>query len=306
MRTFHITPTSLQIRNRATGHNQNPPPKKSGTPSQGYKLNVSKIKKLIWLWFCMRNSSEGLYFYTISFPKKTPDDVAHRIFNSSMTNLRKHQGLVNYLWITERQKNGTIHYHMFVGEFIKIRKFNQAIKAGLQTQFNQGHTPHTTQEIINSYNGVHISRDKQRRVVNFHKLSNTKARKAAINYITKYITKPEKEEQEPFFNLRWHCSRSLSALQLSYSGVTEEEVLEMFQEESISETEFYETEWGDIIYPFQAIPRHPVFKRYLEEQEFIFSMYQPQNKTKYEDFKNALRAIYQKEIEKDFRASFQE
>lgn len=304
MRTFHITPTALHIRNKPPGNSSATPPKREGSSSEGYKLNVSKIKKMIWLWFCMKESSEGLFFYTISFPLATPDNIAHKLFNSVLTNLRKHQGLINYLWITERQGNGTIHYHMFVGEVIKVQKFNKAVRSALLSQLKKGFLTNITEEEIGRYNGVHISKNKGGKVQNFHKLTDKKSRQAAINYITKYITKPERDNQAPFLNLRWHCSRSISALQLSYSIRDEAEINEILESQAIDQSKFFETDWGTIIFPFQQIPVTGSWRRYIQEQEFLFKMSQPKNKETYEDFKATIRIYSQKKVKQEFEGNF--
>ncbi len=174
-----------------------------------YKLPKSKIRSKCYSFFHLKASQNFCAFYSISFPANLADNMCFKVFNTWLTRCRKEQKLKSYLWITERQKNGTLHYHMLTNNYMNIREVNNYMRVALLNQKRKGNIPNSI-NVPDNYNGVdvdnlyHSKRAKHKR----KKMSKEKAQKKLSYYITKYITKNEEE----FKHLAWHCSRDISAL----------------------------------------------------------------------------------------------
>jgi len=170
-----------------------------------YSVDKSEIKKRIQCYVNQMKDEKMLYFWTISFPPGTNDDTAHLLWNKWLTRLRKEKMLKSYLWITERQKNKTIHFHMCINKRMCVKKANRFMRASIMTCIDQRLINYTREQAKN-YNGVDIAKDKKtKRVVNFAK---KKSEKALTAYLTKYVTKND----EKFSHLAWHSSREYSNL----------------------------------------------------------------------------------------------
>lgn len=173
------------------------------------KLNKSKLKNKICAFFNLEASARFCAFYSISFPLHLSDNMAYQLFNTWLTRCRKLQGLLSYLWVAERQKNGTIHFHMITNCFMNIKAVNGYMKQSLITQSKNG-TISATIEELNKYNGVDVDNlyKSKRHKSATNNLSRNQSRKKLNKYLTKYITKNEIKS----VRLPWHCSRDISAL----------------------------------------------------------------------------------------------
>jgi hypothetical protein len=159
-----------------------------------YKLNKSKVRKKCNAFSRLEKSKKFLAFYSISFPKGLPDENAYKIFNIWLTRCRKDCGLKSYIWVAERQKNGTVHFHLLSNDFMQIQTVNGFMASCLSSEKKNGLEALKWVK-IEKYNGVDVKKvDKNR--------------KSLIGYLTKYITKNEIE----FTHLPWHCSRDVSRL----------------------------------------------------------------------------------------------
>jgi hypothetical protein len=164
-----------------------------------------------------------LYFFTVTFLEGTPDSVCYQMLNTWLTELRQEtkkrkQMLKSYLWVAERQKNGTIHFHIAIPHYMNAPKANRLMKNVILDLKNKNDSrlQHWTRAEIVKYNGVHITKNKQtKRPVNF--AAGGKDR-ALANYLTKYITKNDTTME----NLAWHCSRDWSALIVGMTFTREE------------------------------------------------------------------------------------
>jgi len=174
-----------------------------------YTLNKSKVKKKIAAFFTLNASKNFCAFYSISFPFNLSDKLAYQLFNTWLTRCRTLQGLHSYLWISERQANGTIHFHLITNVFMKIKEVNGYMRASLITQLNKGNltTPLATLE---AYNGCDVDNlYKSKRADQKKKtLDNAESRRKLQRYLTKYVSKND----IAFYRLPWHCSRDVSAL----------------------------------------------------------------------------------------------
>jgi hypothetical protein len=211
---------------------------------KSYSLNTKVVSRKLMSFFHSKLASKQVSFYTISFPVATSDDTAFEVLNIVLTRLRKgyslseqanylinlfraqksdkwlaymqlcaksavqHQ-LKNYLWVSERQKNGTIHFHLVTSDNLNVIVFNHFVAAAI---FGSQHSKINQDSLINTslskFNGVDSSKSMQK-VTDV-----TRLRK----YITKYITK----NKAVFTHFCWHCSRSISALFTSKQYTIEE------------------------------------------------------------------------------------
>ena len=144
-------------------------------PNTLYKVNKSIVSNRIKQMVLQMKGQKELYFWTITFPDKSDDSTAHYLFNKWLTRCRQERLLKSYLWISERQDNGTIHFHIAIAYKMDVKRANRFMRACIMYSINDRVTNYTRDQAKN-YNGVHISKDKKTgRVVNFAKQSKQKA-----------------------------------------------------------------------------------------------------------------------------------
>lgn len=145
---------------------------------------------------------------TISFPPCVSEHNGMQALNTWLTAIRLKLG--QYIWVSEFQQNGTIHYHLLILKRVNIVKVNRAMKVVLCNLVRDGVIKHNL-SAMKRYNGVDLAKDrKTRQVTNF---CDPKSRKALGWYITKYITK----NNATFKHAAWGCSRAFSAI---FTGLT--------------------------------------------------------------------------------------
>lgn len=175
---------------------QEPKKKENEEPKRIYKLtnSKSKVRKNCYAFSRLEKSKRFFAFYSISFPEGISDETGYKLFNTWLTRCRKKQNLKSYLWVAERQKNGTIHFHLLTNDYMKIRTVNGFMATSLTNEKKRGNE--ALKEVDTAiYNGVDVKKVKN-------------GRKSLIGYLTKYVTKNEIE----FYRLPWHCSRDVSRL----------------------------------------------------------------------------------------------
>ena len=187
--------------------------------SRSYRINKKEVRQRLLGYLNTMKGKKELYFWTVTFPQGTPDDLCYRIFNIWLTSLRKYRMLKEYLWIAERQdgtrndfqhSTDTLHFHIAIPHRMDVHRANSMMQGTLKTFSKRGEIPFTVYQ-CRRYNGVHISKNRKTgRVVNF---AIKKGSRALSNYLTKYVTKNESE----FSHLAWHNSRGYSSL---FTGVT--------------------------------------------------------------------------------------
>lgn len=99
--------------------------------NQSYRINKSKVKKKCHALSRLEKSKKFLAFYTITFQVVLTDQICYRFFNTWLTRCRKSTGLKTYLWVAERQKKNTIHYHLLTNDFMQIQAVNGYMIAAL-------------------------------------------------------------------------------------------------------------------------------------------------------------------------------
>lgn len=166
---------------------------------EGFRLNKKKVREKCAALFSLDKARTFLAFYSISFPAGWSDDDGITCLNQWLTRLRKEYGLTHYLWVAERQKNGTIHFHLLTTERMTVKKSGEPLsgtngllakiidyqitKKGLNFKFER-----------EKYNGVDVREVKNR--------------KNLASYLTKYVSKNNTEMK----CLCYHSSRSVSQL----------------------------------------------------------------------------------------------
>lgn len=179
---------------------------------KNYFINKKQVRQRILGYLNTQKGKKELYFWTITFPAKTPDDLCYQLFNIWLTSLRKYRMLRDYIWIAERQpqKTNTIHFHLAIPHRMCVQRANAMMAGTLKTFAKRGGLPFTVWQCAR-YNGVDIAKDrKTKRVINF---ANKKGSRALAIYLTKYITKND----SAFTHLAWHNSRGYSSV---FTGVT--------------------------------------------------------------------------------------
>lgn len=180
------------------------------TKFRGYTINKQLVRQRILGYLNTMKGEKELYFWTVTFPLGLSDDTIYQIFNIWLTSLRQYKMLKEYVWIAERQKNGTIHYHIAVPHKMPVYKANAMMQGTLKGFAKKGLIPVTVHQ-CKRYNGVDIAKNRNtKRVTNF---ANKKGAKSLTVYLTKYITKNDGK----FSRLAWHNSRGYSSI---FTGVT--------------------------------------------------------------------------------------
>lgn len=188
-------------------------------PRRTYTVHKQQVRQRILGYINTQRGKKELYFWTVTFPMGTPDDIGYQIFNIWLTKLRQYKMLKEYLWIAERQDGkrndyqsatNTIHYHIAIPHKLPVQRANAMMAGTLKTFARRGLIPFSV-HACKRYNGVDICKHRTtRRVVNF---ANKKGSRALGQYLTKYITKNDGE----FTRLAWHNSRGFSSI---FTGVT--------------------------------------------------------------------------------------
>lgn len=160
---------------------------------EGYKVNKSMIRAKSEVFMRTPTGRKFMAFYSLSFPLGFIDQDAMKCLNIWLTRVRKMSPKINYLWVAERQKNGTIHFHVLVDRFLNIRVVNHFMAVSID-KVNRDQGSKYGDFNRNRYNGVDV-----KRVFNA---------KGMRNYLAKYMTKANE-----IFNCRANgMSRYVSAL----------------------------------------------------------------------------------------------
>ena len=173
------------------------------------RLNKSKLKGKMFALFNLKYSRRYIAFYSISFPIGISDDAAFKAMNYWLTCLRKNYKLENYVWVTERQKNNTIHFHLLTNNFMNFKAVNDEMATIIDNLTIQGICSwgDSSKEKYNGVDGDAIFNSKRHKKTGAN-LNPVQVRAWISRYVTKYVTKNNSE----FDHLCWHCSRSVSQL----------------------------------------------------------------------------------------------
>jgi hypothetical protein len=185
-------------------------PKLSTKKERQYSVHKREVRQRLLGFMNTQRGKKELYFWTVTFPKGTADDIAYKMYNIWLTALRQYRMLKAYLWVAERQENGTIHFHIAIPHKMPVQRANAMMRGTLKTFSRRGEVPYTVYQ-CNRYNGVDIAKNRAtKRVTNF---AIKKGARALVTYLTKYVTKND----GTFKHLAWHNSREFSSI---FTGVT--------------------------------------------------------------------------------------
>lgn len=175
-----------------------------------YRVNASRIRAKARAFAMLESSASFLAFYSVSFPAGLDDDLCYKAWNIALTRCRVSLGLKSYLWVMERQKNGTIHYHMLTNDFLHVRKFNGYVAASIESFVRKGLASWGASSMVR-YNGVDVKLISARRSKRRPKPENARVF-AVVRYLAKYMSKELQSDSHRV----WHCSRFVSALATGY------------------------------------------------------------------------------------------
>jgi hypothetical protein len=237
-----------------------------------YKLRKTKIRNKILNFFSLNASKKFCAFYSISFPVEISDEIAYQVLNTWLTRCRKTENLKSYLWIAERQKNNTLHFHLITNNYMRIIIVNEFMKQCLLTQYEKGNL-NCKLQILHSYNGVDVDnlynskRSKNKR----ERLPKADTQRKLSYYLTKYISKNDVISNR----LPWHCSRDISALFISinYSDASQNEISNLIADNPDAVTT-YQNEFFTMHY-FKFIPDDFYFNDLTEVNNLIYETFHP-------------------------------
>lgn len=235
---------------------------KSDPKEKFYQVNKKEVTHRIRNFVNFMRGKKELYFWSVTFPLATSDDTAFLLMNKWLTRLRQEKMLRSYLWITERQKNGTIHFHMAVNHRMDVKKANKFMRACLFTCIDNQEIIYSRADAV-KYNGIDISKDRKTgRVTNFAKKSKDRS---LVAYLTKYVTK----NQESFKHLAWHSSRDYSHIVIQFR-LTESELLKSQILLLCDDSKIFVNEWF-VFHPWKGGPPGQV-TRYLSDINYHISL----------------------------------
>lgn len=245
---------------------------KEEKPKRKYKMNKSKVRKKALAFGYLKDSEKFLGFYSISFPLGSSDEICRKALNVWLTNLRQKYKLTNYMWVAERQKNGTLHFHLLTNNRMPIKEVNLEMAEILQN-YEKKKLLSFGNSALDKYNGVDLSyagkRRKNDKKNNNQKIQTQENRRRFITrYITKYIIK---QNQEWDF-LPNHWSRSISALNHGVKLTLEEE--RIATEYILSEKfkgKVFTNDYCLMYFPDEELP-NILIKRLLEENERVYKL----------------------------------
>jgi len=156
------------------------------------KMNKKKVRGKILAYSQLPASQKFMAFYSISFPCGMSDEQIRKIHNSVLTRLRKIRKNFSYVWIAEKQKNGTLHFHMVTNSWFNIRVINRMYGVAISNRLQRDES--NIRFELEKYNGVDVKLIKN------------------INTVSKYVTKYVTKNDTDTVGLKWNCSKDISGL----------------------------------------------------------------------------------------------
>jgi len=263
--------------------------------SQGYKMNKSKVRQKMFALFNLKCSRKFIAFYSVSFPVGSSDDACFQCWDYWLSKLRKYFNLTNYVWVSERQGNGTLHFHMLTNNYMPILQINRAmaiiinnqVLAGRMSWGKGGYYERTYNEkgvefkrtcfscpSVDSFNGVDVDSiyNSKRHKKTGKLLNQSELRFWLTKYITKYVTKNSAQ----YDHLCWHCSRSVSMLFTTVLMPLEKEFLITWHLPRIRELYLHVQSDFNSTWLFKFEPPPILYEQLFLYNDLIFAEYEPQ------------------------------
>lgn len=178
-----------------------------------YSLNKKVVKRKMFALYHLPNAKRYFRLWTLTFPEGTSDEIGYKILNNWLTRMRQELGLKHYIWVAERQKNGTLHFHLTLCQFMNIAQANYFAKVAINKEIKKGNIISKVGQYEN-YNGLDISK----KCGDFEQVA---------KYLTKYITKNNTTSSR----LPYYCSQTVSRL-FTTEFITDEKI-EMLEKEGL-------------------------------------------------------------------------
>lgn len=156
-------------------------------------MNRAKVQGKVIALSRLERSRKFMAFITISFPAGLKDEHGYQALNTVLTRMRTTNGLKDYIWVAERQKNGTIHFHMIVNQFFNISIVNHYFRQAIRNILRENGDSSIKFQ-AGKYNGVDVQKIYSPGMLK--------------GYVTKYVTKATNDD----LPTRWNCSSSVSRL----------------------------------------------------------------------------------------------
>lgn len=186
----------------------------------------SKIKAKIKAWYISnfmayhKNSARVKFnFITLTLTKENqPHELAYKILNNFLTDMRKSYGKFSYLWVAELQagkrngyvkKTNNIHFHMFVDRYFDVQVINDMWCKALR-----------------AYGMPSVSlqwSDKNQNPLDLEPVDNLKK---LMSYMSKYITKAE----DKISTRLWACSKNISQMATGISALFDNHFISELQD----------------------------------------------------------------------------
>lgn len=230
-------------------------------PAREYRVNKVEVRNRLLAMINTQQGSKELYFWTVTFPRGTSDDMGYKLLNIWLTHLRMKRWLRNYLWVAERQpQTGTVHFHIAIPHRLSVVHANRIMRTTLQGFAERGLIPFNKWQ-CKKYNGVDIAKNRKTgRVTNF---AVKKGARSLANYLTKYVTK----NNEGFKHLAWHNSRGFSSLFTAVTMTVAEfdqlNLREVILHRSVIDNEFFS------FYPWRDKPPKNVMDHLYQLNSFL-------------------------------------
>lgn len=168
-----------------------------------YTIDKKTVSHRILGFVNAMQGTKRLYLWTISFKEGTSDDTGFHLLRKWLQRMTTDEKLKHYCRVTERQKNGTIHFHIAINQYMDVKRANRYMRACMMRSVDNGELIMDRDDIM-KYNGVDIAKNRKTgRVINFAK---RKAQKSLSNYLAKYVSKND----STWSQLAWHNSRTYS------------------------------------------------------------------------------------------------
>jgi len=241
------------------------------------QINKTKVKGKMYALFNLKCSRKFMAFYSISFPENTTDNQAFICWNYWLTQLRKRFNLENYIWVTEKQKNGTIHFHMLTNNYMPILSINRIMAIIINNQVLKD-LQSWGNSSLDKFNGVDVDSiyNSKRHKKSGKTLNPSELRNWISKYVTKYVTK----NSEKFTHLCWHCSRSISILFTStILHLSESQTITNFLPTLRHLYKHIKSDFNDV-WIFCFVPPEHLFDKIKYFNDLIFEDFEPKKLSK--------------------------
>ena len=184
-----------------------------------YKINRPVVRGKINAFFNLQATREFCAFYSISFPCGISDNDAFKLFNLWQTRCRQSFSLKSFIWVAERQQNGTIHFHILTNTRMPIKRVNGFMRTAL--------LPYCCQygwsvAKVSKYNGIDVDNVWYSKRRNASGCARRRSHAHAQQHLSLYVTKYVSKNRDTFSHLAWHESRDIAALFTAHNFDVEE------------------------------------------------------------------------------------